>query len=174
MSETFRRRPGRGEYADYYAGYIALVPDGDVVEVLRSQGDETAELFASIPAERWDYRYAPGKWTTREVIGHLIDTEWVFVYRALRFARGDGTPLPGMDQDEFMAGANFGARPLPGMADEYRHLRGAGTALFASFDEGILDRSGDASGCRFTVRALLYVIAGHERHHLDFLKERYL
>lgn len=175
MTSTTATRPPRpDEYHEFYAGYVSLVPPGDVVETLRSQLTSFVRLFADVPASKVDYRYAPGKWTTKEVIGHMIDTEWIFTYRALRFARGDQAALPGMDQDVFMAGANFGDRDLAGMVDELRHLRSASLALFASFDEAIWDRTGTASGCHFTVRAIAHVIAGHGLHHVGVLKERYL
>jgi len=174
MTATFRRRPEPSEYDDFYAGYVAQVPDGDVLELLKEQGASHRELFAAIPEEKHDHRYAPGKWTVKEVIGHLIDTERVFAYRALAFARGDAAPIPGMDQDEYMAGADFGRRSMASLIDEYHHLRAADVALFGSFDEAVLDRTGVASGVPFTVRALLWIVAGHERHHLGVLKERYL
>lgn len=175
MSDNFRaQRPTRAEYDEYYHTYIGKVPDGDIIEILGQQLDQSLALFASIPEEKETFRYAPGKWSTKEVIGHIIDTEWIFVYRALRFARGDTTPLVGMDQDTFMDGARFNSRPMRSIVDEYRHLRSADLALFESFGEDILERTGSASGFDFTVRAILYLVAGHERHHIGVLKERYL
>lgn len=169
-----RRRPAPGEYDEFYSGYIGHVPDGDIIDVLRNQRQELGELISRVPDDRVDYRYAPGKWTTREVIGHVIDTEWVFVYRALWLARAVPTPLPGMDQDEFMAGANFSTRPLTALANEHRGLRTAAIELFESFDEDIMDRTGIASGVEFTVRALVHIIAGHVYHHMRVLEQRYL
>lgn len=169
-----RRRPTRAEYDDFYGGYVGLVPDGDIIDILGEQGAALRELIASIPVEKADHRYAPGKWTTREVVGHVIDAEWVFVSRALWFARAVPTPLPGMDQDEFMAGANFGDRTLARLADEHHSLRSAAIVLFESFDEDIMDRVGVASGCEFTVRAIPHIIAGHAFHHMGVLEERYL
>lgn len=174
MTEPRPQRPARTEYADFYAGYVDQVPDGDVLELLEEQLQASLDLFGSLPPDKFDHRYAPGKWTVREVLGHVIDAERIFSYRALRFARGDATALPGMDQEEFMAGVDFSARPMEGLIDEYRHLRLANLALFRSFDEEVLDRTGEASGCRFTVRALVYIVAGHERHHVKILRERYL
>jgi len=174
MTQPSTRRPARSEYADFYAAYIGQVPDGDVLELLEEQLASSLDLFASIPADKLDHRYAPGKWTVKQVLGHVIDAERIFSYRALRFARGDATPLPGMDQETFMAGANFAQRPMASLVEEYRHQRLADLALFRSFDEEILGRTGEASGCLFTVRALVYIIAGHERHHVRILRERYL
>lgn len=169
-----RSRPINAEYDEFYHGYISLVPDGDIIEILREQRHALGELIARIPAERVDFRYAPGKWTTREVVGHVIDAEWVFVSRALWFARGVPTPLPGMDQDEFMAGANFGNRSLARLAEEHAGLRSAAIVLFDSFDEDIMDRVGIASGCEFTVRSVPYIVAGHASHHMGVLEELYL
>lgn len=169
-----RRRPEPAEYDEFYAGYIGHVPDGDIIDVLRRQGEELGELISRVPDDRVDYRYEPGKWTTREVIGHVIDTEWVFVSRALWIARAVPTPLPGMDQDEFMTGANFSTRPLVALAGEHRGLRSAAIELFDSFDEDIMDRSGIASGLAFTVRALVHIVAGHAYHHMRVIEQRYL
>lgn len=168
------RRPHNDEYADFFAGYVALVPDGDIITILRDQLDPTLDLLRSVPVEKHDYRYAPDKWTLKQVVGHVMDGEWVFTYRALRFARGDQTQLPGMDQDTFMAHAPFDERSLDDILAEFSHLRQANTTLFDSFGEEVLDRTGIASECRFSVRALLYFNAGHLAHHLNVLQERYL
>lgn len=173
-SVTTRRRPNPDEYHEFYAGYVALVPDGDILAILREQLGETQALLGSLPAGRHDVRYAPGKWTLKQVLGHVIDGEWIFSYRALRFARGDQTPLAGMDQDRFVDGSNHAERPLQELLREFEHLRRAGIALFESFSPEMLDRSGVASDCRFTVRALLYFNAGHLAHHLGVLRDRYL
>jgi len=169
-----RRRPNPAESNEFYHGYISLVPEGDIIDILREQATALQSLIAAIPEEKADYRYAPGKWTTREVIGHVIDAEWLFVSRALWFARAVPTPLPGMDQDEFMAGANFGDRTLTGLAEEHAGLRSAAVVLFESFDEDIMDRTGVASGLEFTVRAVPYIVAGHAFHHMSVLEDRYL
>ena len=169
-----RRRPTPAEYNEYYHGYVRLVPEGDIIDILGEQRAALQQLIGAIPEERSDYRYAPGKWTTRQVIGHVIDAEWVFVTRALWFARAVPTPLPGMDQDEFMAGANFADRSLARLAEEHDHLRSAAIVLFDSFDEDIMDRVGVASGFEFTVRAFAYIVAGHAFHHTAVLEERYL
>jgi hypothetical protein len=169
-----RRRPDKTEYAEYYDRYVSQVPDGDVIETMRAQRQAILDLLGGVPPAKADSRYAPGKWTLKEVVGHVLDVEWVFTYRALSFARRDASPLPGIDQEEFVAGANFSARALPEMAQEYHHLRSANILLFDSFDETVLDRGGVASDCRLTVRAILYIIAGHERHHMNVLRERYL
>jgi len=127
-----------------------------------------------IPRDRESFSYAPGKWTMKEVIGHIIDTEWTMAGRALWIARGQSEPLPGMDQDEFVAYAAFSGQSMEELIAHYSGLRQATLALFRSFDQETLDRRGVASGSVFSVRALIYIIAGHEIHHLEILTDRYL
>jgi hypothetical protein len=174
MSPSKRQRPDRKEYDDFYHRYISLVPDGDIIDILKDQLASSLELLSGIPEEKLDHRYAPGKWTIKELVGHLIDAEWLFTYRALQFARGDTSPLPGMDQEKWIAGANFAGRTMDSLIDELRRLRQANLNLFESFDENMLARTGVASGCGFTVRSILYIIAGHQFHHIQILKSRYL
>jgi hypothetical protein len=169
-----RHRPGKSEYDDYYDRYISLVPDGDIIGILTDQLEAASRLLETIPPGKEEYRYAAGKWTIKEVLGHIIDTEWVFAFRGLSFARGFVPPLPGIDQDEFMSGANFHSRSIADLSLEYSHLRRAVIQLFGSFDEPVLDRTGTASDCLFSVRSIPYIIAGHEKHHIAVLKERYL
>ena len=169
------RRPRSDEHADYYAQYIDRVPaDRPLVDVMREAPDALERLLSGLPAERETFAYAPGKWTCREVLGHVIDAERLFSYRVLHTARGDRAALPGMDQDEWAAASNSGERSVADLLDEFRGLRAANAALFASFDEETLSRRGTASGFEFTVRALIHIIAGHELHHRDVLRERYL
>lgn len=175
MTTSFkRRRPTADEYFEYYDRYISLVPDGDIINILREQQNSTVEFFHHIPEERGDFRYQPEKWSIKEVVGHIVDVEWVFTYRALRFARNDKTFLHGIEQDDLVAGANFSDRDLPSLSNEFTHLRSANMVLFDSFNENILNRTGTASGYKFTVRSIPYIIAGHELHHIEILKERYL
>ena len=169
-----RTRPAKDEYHEFYETYVSKVPDADVVGFLRAQTKEALELFRSVPDDRVDYRYETGKWSVKEVLGHCLDAEWVFTALALRFARGDESPLPGIDQDDYVNGANFADRDYAGMVDELEHLRGANLLLFGSFDEAVLSRRGTASNCAFTVRSKLFIIAGHLQHHLQVLRERYL
>jgi hypothetical protein len=167
-------RPDESESAEYYRTYIDRVPEGDLIEFMRTQKDRVKACIRGIPDDRVDYAYAEGKWTTREVIGHILDTEWVFVYRTLRIARGDETPLAGMEQDDFIRGANFSDCPMADLAAQFAHLRSASIELFKTFDQSILDRRGTASGCLFSVRALMFIVAGHAEHHLNVINERYL
>jgi len=168
------RRPGADEYHEFFAGYVALVPDGDILDILRDQLAEVLELLSAVPPERHDFAYAPGKWSLKQVFGHIIDGEWVFTYRALRFSRGDTSALAGMDQDVFMDGSNYAERRLDDMLREFEQLRQASLTLFESFSPEMLGRAGVASDLRFTVRALLYFNAGHAAHHLGVLRDRYL
>lgn len=174
MSHFRALRPQSTEHAPYYAGYIALVPDGDVVETLRRQRDDTRRLLLAIPEERGGHRYAPGKWSIRELLGHVGDTERVMSYRALRIARGDATPLAGFDQDTFVAGANFDRRTIADLAEELEAVRGSTVALVQSFDEQMFERRGTANGVEVSARALVFIIAGHEQHHVDMLRKQYL
>ena len=167
-------RPAPSEYNSFYDGYVQSVPDGDFVQTLQAQRLELANWISTLSEQDAAYKYAPGKWSIKEVFGHIIDTEWIFTYRALRFARGDRGPLPGMDQDQFMAGANFAERSLSDMLIEFEGLRSASIQLLSSFSVEILDRSGTASDNLVTVRALCWIIAGHCEHHLKILKERYV
>jgi hypothetical protein len=169
-----RKRPDRTEYFEYYDRYVSLVPDGDIVAILRAQLAATGEFLRSVPKERIEHRYAPGKWTLKEVLGHVVDMEWVFTARALHFARAVGQPLPGVEQDDFIAVGNFAAQAWPALIDQYQHLRAANTLLFEAFDDAAWSRKGIASGREFTVRAIPHIIAGHERHHVGVIRERYL
>src|SRR2546427_7875922 len=174
MSAPIRvQRPGAGEFAKHYQTYVDRVPDGDVLELLARQIDETGTLLATVPEAKAGLRYAPDKWSIREVVGHLADSERVFSYRALRFARGDETPLTSFDQDKWMPFSQFDGRRLGELVTEFRAVRQGTLALLRSFDAAAFARWGTASGHRVTVRALAYVIAGHERHHLAILRERY-
>ncbi len=167
-------RPEATEYAPYFGRYIAKVPDGPILDVLASGLRDTLALLRAIPEERGDYRYAPDKWSVKEVVGHVIDGERVFAYRALRFARNDATPLPGFEQDDYIPAGNFGARTLRDLADELEAVRQSTLHLFRHLDDAALLRGGVASGNPVTVRALAYIIAGHEAHHRAILREHYL
>jgi DinB superfamily len=169
-----RRRPEPSEYFEYYRTYIDGVPEGDIVSILRAQSGETDALLMDISPQQAGFRYAPGKWTLQEVIRHVIDIEWVFTARALHFARAVEGALPGVEQDDIMVVANAGAHPLPVQLAELRNLRQAGAHFFDGLDNAGWGRSGVASGRKFTVRAIAYIIAGHERHHINVIREKYL
>ncbi len=173
-STVAMQRPTAEECDAYYQRYIEQVPAGDVLQLLEQQMEATCELLAGLDAAQQQYRYGPGKWSVNEVVGHVLDTEWVLLNRILRIARGDQTPMPGMDPDDFAAGSNHHQRSIDGLLQELRHLRLAALALLRSFDETILNRVGTASGLGFTVRALIFIVAGHERHHVEVLRCKYL
>ena len=174
MSTAAIARPHTSEYAAYYETYVSLVPDGDIVGTFERQLEETLSLIREIPETRGEFRYAEGKWTIKELIGHIIDCERVFAYRALRFGRGDSTPLSGFEQDDFVRGADFNKRSLENLADEYELVRRSTIALFGSLEADAWDRRGTANDSEVSVRGLAFIVAGHERHHLGVLKSRYL
>jgi hypothetical protein len=167
-------RPAADEYAPYYGTYVSQVPDGDVLDHLARQLDDTTALLGGIPAARWRHRYAPEKWSVAEVVGHVIDVERVFGYRALRFAREDATPLPGFDENAWAPRSGYDRRPPPDITQEFRAVRQATLAMFRGFEDQAFGRRGIANQVGYTVRALAWIIAGHERHHVRLLKERYL
>jgi hypothetical protein len=166
-------RPAAGEHTPYFGRYVTLVPDGPIVETLGRQIEETTALLRSVPRDREDHRYAEGKWSVKEVVGHLADAERVFSYRALRFARGDETPLAGFDENTYVPAGRFGARSLRSVGDEYHAVRDATVRLLDPLDDAAFSRRGTASDNPITVRALAWIIAGHERHHVAILRERY-
>lgn len=174
MANFMISRPATGEYDPYYGRYISLVPDGDLIQLLLAQIDKTTNVLSTVTASKAEFRYAPGKWSIKEVVGHLGDSERIFSYRALRFARGDTTPLPGFEQDDYVKSANFDARQLEDLVNEFRAVRQATITLLKSFDEEALRRHGVANDQPISVRALAYIIAGHELHHLDVLRAKYL
>ena len=167
-------RPDASEHLPYYGKYVDRVPDGDLLQTLRAQLDETLALVRGLPEERGGHRYAPGKWSIREVLSHVIDAERIFAYRALRIGRGDATPLASFDENAYAAAANADARTLVDLAEELEHVRLGNLALFRGLDDEALARRGTASGGEVSVRALAWIIAGHERHHVSLLRERYL
>jgi uncharacterized damage-inducible protein DinB len=167
-------RPGADEYFEYYGRYIALVPDGDVRELLRAQLFETVALLEGVAEARAEKAYGAGKWTLKEVVLHMSDTERVFAYRMLRIARGDTTPLPGFEQDEWVPHSCANARSMSSLVLEFAAVRGATLALMDALPPEAWARTGTASGHAISARALAYIAAGHERHHVAIIRERYL
>ena len=165
--------PDRTEAAPYYFTYIDKVPAGDIRDVLEAQGPETIKLLSAISDDRSRYRYAPDKWSIREAIHHVNDSERVFAYRALWFARGLGPELPSFDQDVGVRAGAADQRSWKSIVEEFGAIRAASVALFKTLPEEAWQRHGVASGNPVTVRALAYIIAGHTAHHLQVLKERY-
>ena len=168
------RRPEPGEYNAYYETYVGKIPEVDIVSVLQAQLDSTLAFLGKVPASKVDHAYAPGKWTVRQVFGHVLDMEWVFAARAFHFARAVPGDLPGVDQDDTMKVVDFRATEWPALIQQWVHVRSATIALFESLDAAAWERKGIASGNPVTVRALAYIIAGHERHHMNVIRERYL
>src|SRR5215470_274982 len=167
-------KPESTEYPPYFEKYISLAHDEEIVVTLGKQIESTLSLIRGLSAAQGDHYYAPGKWSVKEVIGHLIDAERIFAYRAMRFARNDATPLPGFDENGFVANADFGSRSLADLADEFEHTRKSNVYLFKSLDGESSLRPGVASDNRLSVRAIAYIIAGHELHHVGILRSRYL
>jgi DinB superfamily len=172
MPATILERPNTGDHAPAFANYLSQVPVGDLIAVLESQGEELQAL--SISEEKSLHRYAEGKWSIRELMGHMADAERVFAYRTLRASRNDKTPLPGFDEDFFVAEARFDERSLASLREELLHLRHATLSMLRGMSARALAGRGVANGAEFTALAVACVIAGHERHHLKILKERYL
>jgi hypothetical protein len=167
------RRPEPTEYAEFYAGYVSEVPGSDVLGVLESQRVQMLQLFAARSERDGSFRYAPEKWTVKEVLGHINDAERIFAYRALRIARGDRTPLPAFEQEDFVRNGGFGERTLADLAEEFGLVRNASVVLFRSLREDAWPRRGVASQKEVTVRALAFITAGHQIHHRAILEERY-
>jgi hypothetical protein len=166
--------PAPDEYRAYYAGYIGRVPlDRNLFDILTAQPDELRALLQPVSDVQASLPPKPGEWSIKEVMGHLNDTERVFGYRALRFARGDSTELPGFEQDSYVRGTNFNARSLSDLMDEFAHQRQANVLCFRPFTPDEIDRRGTASGGPFSVRALLFILAGHVMHHIESLKTDY-
>jgi DinB family protein len=167
-------RPDKSEHHQYYSTYIDQVPDGDILAILRTGIDETAALLSNHPTSIADHRYAPGKWTVREVINHLVDSERTFGFRAFWFARKGAGELPSFDQEPFVVEARINARSLDSLLAEWRTVRASNLSLFETIDDEASTRTGIASGNRFTVRSFPWIIAGHEIHHRKQLNDRYL
>lgn len=166
-------RPEAGEYAPYYERYISLVPGDDILAALDSQRRQMMLLLSSRDDAEGDFRYAPDKWSAKEVLGHVCDAERIFAYRALRIARGDRTPLAGFEQDDYVRNGPFPRLPLAEIIDDYIAIRRATLTLFRNLNESDWTRRGIASNHEVSVRALAYMIAGHELHHRRILEEKY-
>ena len=168
-------RPRADEHVEYFGRYISKVPENaDLISLLRDQAMETVSMLQGLTPAQGDFAYAPGKWTIKQVIGHIVDAERIFVYRALCFARQDRTGLPSFDENAYVDNANFQERTLADLLEEFQVVRSATIHFAKNLDAESLTRVGIASNNPISVRALLYVIAGHERHHVELFRERYL
>ena len=168
------QRPVPGDAAPYYFRYIDLVPQGDVLRLLAGGVAETRRALVKLGPDRETWRYAPGKWSVRDLVGHVLDSERVFGHRAFHIARGDAAPQPSMEQDDYVATAGADRRPLAELLEELDLLRRSHLAMFTGFDRAAWERVGSAAGNPVRVRALPFIIAGHEIHHRRVLLERYL
>jgi len=166
-------RPAAGEYAPFFAGYEKLVPETDVLPVLAAQAAEIRRIAASVPADRETFRYAPGKWSVREILGHMGDGERVFGYRAFCISRGDQTALPGFEENDYVAESAYDRQTAAELADDFAGVRTANLAVLGRLDPERWSRVGNANGTPVSVRALAFIMAGHARHHIGVLKTRY-
>lgn len=174
MEQWDQEYPASSEYVHFYSDYVGLVEKGNIINTLNTQMHEIYTLINSVPGDKAFYTYEPGKWTLKEVIGHMIETERVFSYRALALSRGEQQALPSMEQDEYMEENNYNSRTLANLSNEYLAVRVSTIHLFSNMTKAMISKSGVASGFEFTVRSLAFIIAGHERHHINVIKEKYL
>src|ERR1700680_2986122 len=166
-------RPEPSEYVPYYERYISLVLGSDILATLDAQRRNTMKILCGRDEADGDFRYAPGKWSAKQLLGHVCDTERVFAYRALRISRGDQTPIEGYDQDDYVRNGPFAQAPLAELIEDYIAVRHATLTLFRNLDEPAWSRRGVANKNEVSVRALAYIIAGHELHHRKILEEKY-
>ena len=167
-------KPSVHEYAPYYHTYIGKVEGNDLIPALSNSAKNFIDFLEGIPQHKHDHKYAEGKWTIKEVVAHIIDCERVFAYRALTFSRNDKTDLPGFDENAWAPQTNTANRTMASLIEEYRNLRAADILMFENMTEEMSQRAGRANGQPISVRALGYILAGHEMHHMTVIKERYL
>ena len=167
-------RPDRSEYDPYYERYISLVEAKDVIDTLASQPTVLQDLLTALPEEKGTFTYAEGKWSIKALLGHLIDGERMFAYRLFRISRGDQTPIEGFEQDGYIENAHSNERSFADLLEEFSLLRRANMIFFNNLDDEAWGRTGTANNVKISVRALIYIMAGHIEHHLNILKERYL
>ncbi|SEB70727.1 DinB family protein [Paenibacillus sp. GP183] len=168
------QRPASNEYAAYHEQYVSLVPEGDLLQLMSQQIKETTDLLRNITDAQGEYRYAPGKWSLKEVIGHMSDTERIMSYRLLRFSRGDQTPLPGFEQDTYVNGAAFELHSVQDLLEELTAVRHATLYQLHGLTDEAWGRAGKFSNNDVTVKGIAYIIAGHQLHHRKIIEELYL
>lgn len=174
MSVWDKEYPSKSEYAHFYSGYVSHVPKENIIETLKAQMHEIYTFINAIPGDKAFHAYEEGKWTIKQIIGHIIETERVFAYRGLAFSRRDPNPLPSMEQDEYVKYSNYNSRTIQNLANEYLAVRIATIHLFQNMTKEMISLKGKASNAEFTVRSIPFIIAGHELHHLEIIKEKYL
>lgn len=167
-------RPTPDDYAPAFAGYVSLVPEDDILGALEEQSAETQKLLTSLDDVKAAYRYAEGKWSVKQVVGHFIDAERIFAYRALAIGRGETQPLPGFDEDEYVRNAGFDAWRIGDLAEQYALVRKSSIVMYRNFPEEAWARRGNSNGRDVLAAALAWITVGHERHHVKILRERYL
>lgn len=167
-------RPDTNEFDPYYNAYISLVEGDDVLPILDSQSAELRTIFTGVPEEKGAFAYAEGKWTIKELLSHIIDAERMFAYRTLRVSRGDKTPIEGFEQEDYIENSNANNRPFADLLDEFDLQRRSNMLLFSNLSDEASRRMGTANDKAISARALIYCMAGHVRHHINILKERYL
>ena len=167
-------RPEKSEYDPYYERYVSLVENDTILDTLGAQPIKLNALFSGMPEKRGEFRYAEGKWSIKELLGHLIDGERMFAYRLFRISRGDETPIEGFEQDGYIENAHSDERPFSDLLNEFSLLRQANMLFFKNLTLDAWGRVGTANNAKVSVRALVYIMAGHIEHHLAILKERYL
>ena len=174
MTQAVIGRPDDTEYLSYYGRYISLVPEGDIVAILAGQTEGTLALLRGLSESQGGFCYAPGKWSIKELVSHVTDAERIFSHRALRFSRDDATPLPGFEENDYVRNGGFGAFPLAEIVNGFENVRRSTVSLFKLMSEEASKRRGKANNAEISVRALAYIIAGHELHHMKILRTRYL
>lgn len=167
-------KPQAGEYAPFYETYVSLVQTHDVVALLAWLQQSTFDFFNGLPAGKGDYAYAEGKWTVKQLLGHMVDAERVFAFRLLCFSRGDKNDLPGFDENSYVANGGFENRSLSSLAEEFKTVRAGNILMLQGISDEQSKLIGNANNYPISVRALTYIMAGHELHHLRIIKERYL
>ena len=167
-------RPSAASYPVYYEPYIKLLPDEPILNQLEKQLREVDEVFSLIPDSKADYRYAEGKWSIKEVLGHMLDAERIFAYRALCIARGEQQSLPGFEENDYVKNGFFGEKTIDGLLTEFMYVRKSSVHLLNGLHEDALERKGIANKKEVTVTAIFWIMAGHVRHHLNVIKERYM
>jgi uncharacterized damage-inducible protein DinB len=167
-------KPNKGDYPEYAQKYIDLIEGDDIIWILHQTSKEMSDVINSFPQSKGDYSYAEGKWTVKQVIGHLSDTDRIFAYRALAIARNETQPLPSFDQDLYVEKGNFNSKTLAEISYEYRLTRESNLLLYRSFEKSVYQNRGIAAGSEVTVLGILFMVAGHQKHHINILKEKYL
>lgn len=168
------KKPDKTEYPAHYQVYIDQTPDSDILRYLLDQLEEVKSFFENIPTQKLSYRYTEGKWSIIEILGHVIETERIFAYRALRFSKNDRTPLPSFDENEFMVNSVYDSVKLETLLEEFDLVRKANLIMFGNFTEQMWTLKGNASGNMMSVRAVPFILAGHLNHHLNVIRNRYL